>query len=157
MATGPLRGGDRLAAIYNWADSFFPWSHEGVPARAVIEGYAINAQNRPYDLGEVGGIFRLLLTQRFIPYTVVPPALVKKFVTGNGQATKEQVQACTKRNWGFSFVQEDQCDAFVMGRIARAIDQGRADNPAEKAVLEKLTGVKLPRARPPRNRRAANV
>ena len=157
LATRDLRGGERLAAIYDFAMSLFPMSGEILKGHAVIEGYAINAQNRPFDLGEAGGILRLVLAQNRIPYTVVPPALVKKFVTGSGQATKEQVQLCTKRNWGFSFEQEDQCDAFVMGRIARAIHLKVASNPAEKAVLEKITGAKLSPAKPPRRSRPLNV
>lgn len=157
LVTRDLRGGERLEAIYDWAMSHFPMSGELLEGRAVIEGYAINAQNRPFDLGEAGGVFRLVLAQNRIPYTVVPPALVKKFVTGNGQATKERVQECTKRNWGFSFVQEDQCDAYVMGRIARALHLNRAENPAELAVIQKISGVRVAKTRPPRTSRTHNL
>lgn len=153
LVTRDLRGGARLEAIYDWAFSYL----KDLPAYAVIEGYAINAQNRPYDLGEAGGVLRLALTHCQIAYEVVPPALVKKFVTGNGQATKSQVQEYTKLKWGFSIVQEDQADAHAMARLARAIRTGIFLDTAERAVVQKVTGVKLPKARPPRLSRSLNV
>lgn len=119
LATKKLRGGERLAAIYNWALAHIPDCTDGhQTAKSVIEGYAINANNRPFDLGEAGGVLRLALTIRGVAYEVVPPATVKKFITGNGQATKDQVAACIKRTWGLSFVNDDETDAYGMARMA---------------------------------------
>lgn len=123
LATKKLRGGERLAAIYTWALELLPDCTGSWKGRAVIEGYAIKANNRPFDLGEAGGVLRLALTIRGIPYEVAPPATVKKFITGNGQATKEQVAAAIKRNWGFSFKNDDEADAYGMARMATAVKQ----------------------------------
>lgn len=153
LATKKLRDGARLETIYSWAMKLLPKE----PACAVIEGYAINAQNRPFDLGEAGGVLRLALTQRAIAYTVVPPALVKKYVTGNGQATKTQIQAAIKLKWGLAISQEDEADAYGMARLAQAIATGKVRDVAERAVLTKVTGAQLPRARPPSVRRSSNV
>lgn len=153
LATKQLRGGNRLRHIYDWAMDLLPAG----PAQAVIEGYAINAQNRPFDLGEAGGILRLALAQREISYAVVPPALVKKFVTGNGQATKAQVQAAIERNWGFSFVQEDEADAYGMAQLARTLKTGEARHAFQLEVVAKVNGARLPKTRLPRSARRLNV
>lgn len=115
LATKKLRGGERLAAIYDWACSHLK---DLGPAKAAIEGYALKAQNRPFDLGEAGGVLRLALTKNWIPYQVVTPAEVKKFATGNGQATKEQIRRCIHARWGLDIPQEDQADAYVIGRFS---------------------------------------
>lgn len=147
LVTRDLRGGDRLQAIFGWAsDAVF--GCQG--ATAVIEGYAMAAQNRPFDLGEAGGVLRLVLTQASIPYVVVPPALVKKYVTGNGQATKKQVQDCIERNWGLRIVQEDQADAYGMARLAEALATGVTQYPFQLDVLAKIQGVRLKKTPTPR-------
>lgn len=158
LATKTLRGGARLEAIYKWALGLLPDCTSGAETgRAVIEGYAIKANNRPFDLGEAGGVLRLALTIRGIPYEVAPPATVKKFITGNGQATKEQVAAAIKRNWGFSFVQEDEADAYGMAQLARSLLTGQARHPFQLEVVAKINGGRALGSRPPRLSRSSNV
>jgi Holliday junction resolvasome RuvABC endonuclease subunit len=53
-----------------------------------IEGYSFGSKNNQFQLGEVGGVVRLLLTQREISYLVVPPNVLKKWTTGSGTADK---------------------------------------------------------------------
>lgn len=146
MATKQLRGGARLAAIDTWLDRLLDkW---GGATLAAVEGYAMAAQNRPFDLGEVGGVVRLRLFQRGIPYVVVPPTQVKKFATGSGQATKKQVQAAIKARWGLGITQEDQADAFVLSRIAYAVATGITSTAREAEVVARLTSPKAPPVTP---------
>ena len=89
---------------------------------------------------------------------VVPPALVKRFATGNGQATKDDVRRAILRKWGLSLLQEDQADAFVLAKIANAVATIRETNgetlgSLEREVVKKLLTPKgaKPRPRVPRS------
>lgn len=137
LATKQLRGAARLAAIDTWLERLIADKWGGQVKLAAIEGYAMAAQNRPFDLGEVGGVVRLRLFRLGVPFVVVPPALVKRFAAGNGQATKDQVRQAIKRKWGLNILQEDQADAFVLAKIAHAV----ATHSETKS--ETITGVEL--------------
>lgn len=58
----------------------------------VIEGYAFSArESHAHALGELGGVVRLGLHQLRIPVAEIPPACMKKFATGAGNARKDAV------------------------------------------------------------------
>ena len=54
----------------------------------VIEDYAFAAQGRVFHIGENAGILKYLLDQNNIPYTLIPPTVIKKYATGKGNADK---------------------------------------------------------------------
>lgn len=108
------RGGDRLVDIENALARLI------LPARpdfVLIEGYAFGSKQQAHQLGEAGGIIRGLLTRKRIPYDVVPPATLKKFLTGNGNANKERMIAeCILR---MTHVEDDhQADALALHWLA---------------------------------------
>jgi len=87
---------------------------------AALEGYSYNSTGRVFELGEIGGVLKVLLTERQIPYAVVPPVLVKKFATGTTTARKDAMLAAALR-MGRNFGDDDnQADAFFLALIARA-------------------------------------
>ncbi len=51
-----------------------------LPALAVIEGYAYDAIGRLFEIGEWGGIAKLALHERGIPFVTVPPNRLKRFM-----------------------------------------------------------------------------
>ena len=105
---------------------------------AALEGYSIDSLNRPFDLGEVGGLVRLVLHDAQLPFVVVSPATLKLFVAGRGYATKEQMRQATLKLWGVDFNQDDECDAFGLAQVARSFYLNSGTTRTQLEVLKKL-------------------
>jgi crossover junction endodeoxyribonuclease RuvC len=132
VVPGGRRDGERLAHIRRIVDG----SLHAVTA-AALEGYAYDAVGRVFELGEVGGVIKALLSERAIPYVVVPPVLVKKFATGFAGAPKEMmVRAAVAA--GATPADDNQADAFFLARIARAWHLGDAVVRREVEVIRTL-------------------
>ncbi len=132
-----LTGVDRLAAI---RQGFISLVESCPPIQlAALEGYAYDVgAGRVFELGEVGGLVKLFLHDRGIPFVVVPPASLKLFVAGIGSATKEQVQKAVLSKWGAALEQNDECDAFGLAQVARAFKLDKGSTRSELEVLKKL-------------------
>jgi crossover junction endodeoxyribonuclease RuvC len=105
---------------------------------AAMEGYSYNSMGRVFELGEIGGVLKVLLVEKKIPYVVVPPVLVKKFATGSTTASKDAMLAAALR-MGFDFGNnDDQADAFFLARIACAHVKGGLVHRREMEVLHSL-------------------
>lgn len=118
---------ERLAHFYERVHALLVWSK---PRAVAIEGYAFDAgkgKSRAHSLGELGGVVRLALrnysvVQHHPPKVlVVPPTVLKKFVTDNGNAPKELMLLKTYKVWGAEFTNSDECDAYGLSRLAAAI------------------------------------
>jgi len=51
---------------------------------------------------------------------IVPPATLKKFVAGKGNATKEFMLLNAFKRWGMEFPDNNQCDAFCLAQFGLA-------------------------------------
>ena len=80
----------------------------------VIEGYSMGTarqSSHAHGLGELGGVIRLALWEAGVPYVDVPPACLKKYATGKGNANKEAVLiAAVKR--GAEVKDNNEADAW---------------------------------------------
>jgi crossover junction endodeoxyribonuclease RuvC len=132
VTTGDLRDGERLSFIRRAVMGLL----DGVTF-ATIEGYSYDSVGRVFELGEVGGVIKLTLVEREVPYIVVPPVLVKKYATGNPMATKEQVIAAARAG-SFEPGDDNQADAFFLAHIARACSIDVARYRRELEVLRTL-------------------
>lgn len=104
---------------------------------AALEGYSYDSVGRVFELGEIGGVIKVLLHESNIEYVVVPPAMLKKFATGNASASKEDMlDAATQ--CGCKAVDDNQADAFFLARIACAYVRGGATRRCEMEVLHAL-------------------
>lgn len=63
------------------------------PSVIYMEDYARNSRNWREEMGEVGGIARLVCWQFQIPTYAVSPTSVKLFMTGSGRADKDMMVA----------------------------------------------------------------
>jgi Holliday junction resolvasome RuvABC endonuclease subunit len=104
---------------------------------AALEGYSYDSVGRVFELGEVGGVLKVLLHERNIEYVVVPPALLKKFATGNASASKEDMVDAAKQR-GCAAADDNQADAFFLAHVARAYIRGGAPRRCELEVLHAL-------------------
>ena len=67
-------------------------------------------------LAEVTGAIKLFLYNQSIPYHAISPQTVKKFITGNGRAKKEEVYASILESYpSISGCRYDVTDAIAVG------------------------------------------
>jgi Holliday junction resolvasome RuvABC endonuclease subunit len=110
----------------------------------VLEGYAYGAgaAGHVFQLGELGGVARLWVQEHTWPHIVVPPNVLKKFVTSKGTATKVEMGTGVEARWGKSFLRplpkkiapgdicgwgtkddhwyNDEADAYALARFGEA-------------------------------------
>lgn len=139
---GKRRDAERLAFIRDRVLAVLAM-HDPV-VRAAFEGYSYDSVNKPFLLGELGGALRVALWEKGVPYEVVPPALVKKFATGNAHATKEMVLRAAQAE-GFETADDNQSDAFFLASIVFALDDERM--PKKRARIEVIHRIKNPKVK----------
>ncbi len=91
------------------------------PDLVVVEGYAFARSNQAHQMGELGGMVRMLLAQKRVPWLEAAPTQVKKFATGKGNAAKELILMNVLKRWGVEFQVSDEADAFVLAKIGQAV------------------------------------
>ena len=99
IRTGQMRGAERLKYIGAQVDRICA-GKDYLEIKAdivVIEGYAHDAKFGGPQQGELGGVVKVCLYQRGIPYISIPPKRLKKFATNNGNAGKDQMIAAAVR------------------------------------------------------------
>lgn len=124
------------------------WAPGGRPL-VVLEGYSYASKGRSVvDIGELGGVIRLLLWEEAIPYIEVPPAVLKKFATGRGNAGKPEMLDAAIRHWAYEDSPDDNAvDAYLlrlMG-ISSLHPQDSLPRYAQEAI-DKVTWSELVRA-----------
>ena len=113
--TSRLRGAPRLDHIVRQVQSL-----AGGAELAVIEGYSYGSAQGAHQIGELGGAVRLLLYRLGVPVVEVPPATLKKFATGRGNADKTAMVVAARERFGLTGTTNDnECDAFLLWAMAR--------------------------------------
>lgn len=109
----------------------------------VIEGYAFARANQAHQIGELGGVLRVMFHEEKIKYIEAAPSAVKKFATGKGNAKKEDVVLSVYKRWGKEFETTDETDAFVLAKIGQAYMTGQEGLTAfQREVIDALVGGK---------------
>jgi Holliday junction resolvasome RuvABC endonuclease subunit len=104
-----LRGPGRLVAIREHI-SILTYEADVV----VLEGYSYASPNQAHQIGELGGVIRAWLFEHRLPFAVVPPASLKKFATGKGNAPKDAMLAAAIRRFGFEGSDNNEADAWLL-------------------------------------------
>lgn len=86
----------------------------------VIEGYAFGRIQQAHHLGELGGVIRVALADRGMPFVEIPPASLKLFATGKGNAKKDEVLAAAIRKLGYAGHDHNEADAIWLLKMAQA-------------------------------------
>lgn len=110
----------------------------------IIEGYSFASRNsQAHAIGELGGVIRLALWNKNIPYVEVPPTCRAKFATGKGNAGKGEVMSAISARTGIVWSgagADDICDAFILEEMGlTALGSPRFDWPAaNRSALDKI-------------------
>lgn len=127
----------RLKAIYSeildaadWALHNEPDTDE-VTAIAVIEDLPKQAMGAGIT-GMVQGVVRLALMQYGIPYIKIPPATLKKFATGKGNADKPAMRAAWLQFSGEDNADDNQVDAAFLRLIGLHLTGEHVPLPADQ-------------------------
>ncbi len=110
---------DRLLNV--WYQLYGIWK-DTKPGIVVIEGYAYGARgNAMFSVGELGGVVKAWFKSMRVRLCLVPPTVVKKIITGKGNADKTTMALNVYKKLGVDFSTqylkhgEDLCDAFALG------------------------------------------
>ncbi len=134
-----LRAAERLSSIRRKVFSFV----EGFPPMLVaLEGYAYDATNRLADLGEIGGILRVELHDREIPFIIVPPTTLKQFVTGSGAASKQKVMDYVENRYHYVTNNDNIADAVGLAKFAEVYLTHNSAYRSELETIKKFTSKK---------------
>jgi len=113
------------------------------PDLAVIEGYGYGNANTLVTLVEIGTIIRYFLKQYQLPYVVVAPTTLKKFVTGKGNATKDQMMLQVYKRWRYEADTNNIADAVGLAMTGGAL-YGHLDMPKQNMEALKPLRRELP-------------
>lgn len=85
----------------------------------VIEDYSYGSQGKAIlNIAELGGALRWILWRAEKPVVVIPPATLKKFATGKGNAGKDEVLAAAIRRLDYGGHSNDEADALWLYQAA---------------------------------------
>lgn len=118
--TTPLRGCERLAHLRNSVARLCV-DEVGRPKAdlVVVEEYAFSrAAAHSHELGELGGVIRLWLHESLIPWCPIGPSTLKKFATGKGNASKEDMLVAAVKRLGYDGSSNDEADALWLRAAA---------------------------------------
>jgi crossover junction endodeoxyribonuclease RuvC len=122
----PGTGVERLVNVYRRTCDWWETAVlAGQRPLVVLEGYSMGSarqQSHAHGLGELGGVLRLALAHCCVDFIDVPPACVKKYATGKGNANKDLVRDAARDRLGLpAGVTSDECDAAWLRQIGLAL------------------------------------
>lgn len=147
-----LRGVERLGWYWHEVNELL----KDPISTVCVENYAFNKGNQAHQVGELGGLVRLILWRQCVSSYLVAPATLKKFVTGSGGGKKAGIPLHLYKRWGLTVEQEDQADATglaLMAMLSRVHTVERIK--AQTEALEAMS-VLRPDPRPIRPRQRVN-
>lgn len=115
-----LRDMERLCFIRDFLLGFIN-KNRGFPLDlAVIEGYAMGAKTHTHDLGEAGAMLKTAIYEAGIDLLIVPPATLKKFITGSGNGKKQVMMVEALSRYHVKITDDNICDAFCLTHFGEA-------------------------------------
>ena len=84
----------------------------------ILENHSYASSNGAHQLGEWGGVLRLLIYELGIPLALVSPNGLKLYATGKHSASKEVVMSEITHRAGRTFATQDEAEAWCLGAMA---------------------------------------
>ena len=121
-------------------------SKVGRIALVAMEAYSMAEKYGQHNSGEVGGIIKYTVMTHFgarghraFPVLVAPQQL-KKFATGNGNTKKEMISKEVLKRWEVDFDDTNLAEAYVLARMAHAVDTRPEMTAFQEDVVNKMKG-----------------
>ena len=88
------------------------------PNLVILEGPTFGVQKTIsiFQLGELAGVVKEKLFIQNIPFIIVPPSVLKKFITGKGNAPKDIMMLKIYKKYGIEFENNNLADAYALAR-----------------------------------------
>lgn len=137
----------RLRYIVHEVDRFVTFGGP-CPALVLIEGPSYGSKGAgTWDRAGLWWLVVCLILDRRYPLAVVPPAVLKKYATGRGNADKTAMAVAVQKRWGIELRDDNKVDAWWLGAMGREhLGLPFVDLP--KTQREALTKVRWPEVKP---------
>ena len=92
-------------------------------ALAAIEGISFMSRNTT-STSQLSGLNYMVREKLFnanIPFVIIAPSSLKKFVTGKGNCGKDIMMLETYKRWGVSITNDNIADAYCLAKVAEAL------------------------------------
>lgn len=137
---GPLAETERLLTIKEQIKDIL---EQAKPSLVLIEGLAFAARNSTalVQLSGLNYLIREYLVIKKIPFVIIAPTTLKKFIMGKGAGPKELMLLETYKRYGISFIDNNLCDAFGLTQCGIAL-MGESKQPLQvhhKEVVKLLS------------------
>ena len=98
------------------------------PDIAVIEGLAFMVRNATalVQLSALNYMTRAMLMDHNVPFIIVAPTSLKKFITGNGASKKDVILIELYKRWGVTILDDNEADAYGLSQIGLALKDGNS-------------------------------
>lgn len=116
---------DEVKRLRRIVDEIMVTVKQEAPYLVLIEGLAFMARNTTalVQLAGLNYLLRSSLVDNSIPFIIVAPSTLKKFVTGKGSGPKDVMMLETFKRWGVTLVDNNICDAYGLAKIGEALVQ----------------------------------
>jgi Holliday junction resolvasome RuvABC endonuclease subunit len=95
---------------------------------AVIENLAFGVRNAT-SLTQLAGLsyfIRKMLYENQIPFILVAPPSLKKFITGSGGAKKDEMLLSVFKRYGVTILDDNICDAYSLSQVGLCLLDGNS-------------------------------
>lgn len=106
---------ERFDAISNWAVACIQSIIGDSTASIYIEDYSYGSRGKTFHIAENAGLVKHKLWKLGHSIVAIPPTVVKKFATGKGNATKDQMYAAFKKETSIDLMAVYQPKAATVG------------------------------------------
>ncbi len=134
-----LTGVRRLAYVRDRLVEILAPLRKAKAAVGVWEFYALKATNKKFLQGELGCLAQLALYDHAKRVESCAPVALKKFITGDHEASKAKMMSTIGDRWGLKFSDDNLADAYGLARVGLALlDSTGTTQRAELEVLARI-------------------
>lgn len=105
-----------------------------------IEGFSYGSRGRGVDFQfGLGHAMRIKLFKQGYDYSIVTPSQVKKYATGKGNTSKDNMILPIYKRWDYEHESDNVRDAYVLAQIAYATKKDITLTRFQQEVIDDLT------------------